>query len=55
MDESQVRAALFVWLEKESGRNGGVGIIYSASQVYGHRQRIMRPSSQIVAILHFRT
>ena len=24
MDESQVRAALFVWLEKESGRNGGI-------------------------------
>ncbi len=24
VDESQVRAALFVWLEKESGRNGGI-------------------------------
>lgn len=24
MDESQVRASLFVWLEKESGRNGGI-------------------------------
>jgi putative restriction endonuclease len=24
MDESQVRAALFEWLEKESGRNGGI-------------------------------
>ena len=24
MDESQVRAALFEWLEKESGRNGWI-------------------------------
>ena len=24
VDESQIRAALFVWLEKESGRNGGI-------------------------------
>ena len=24
VDESQIRASLFVWLEKESGRNGGI-------------------------------
>jgi hypothetical protein len=24
VDESQIRAALFDWLERESGRNGGI-------------------------------
>ena len=32
MDESQIRAALFVWLEKESGRNGG---IFTRDQMLG--------------------
>ena len=54
VDESQIGAALFVWLEKESGRNGGIFTrkeIETGFSVRGETIALVGPTG-IVFIIH---